>query len=338
MMLFSSPDNITDCLKNLPLADQDSMDKAHARQQGLTKPAGSLGVLEHIAIWMAGWQGKEKPLIKKAQCVIFAGNHGITKHGVSAFPSEVTAAMVANFESGGAAINQICRLNGITLNVHALDLDTPTADFTQAPAMSIAETLAAMRLGAESVNEDTDIFIAGEMGIGNTTPAAALAMAIMGGEAAGWTGRGTGLDDSGMTRKRKVVEAGIALHKDTITDTVSALAALGGRELAAIAGAVLAARIKRIPVLLDGFIVTASCLPLWMANPGALDHCMISHCSREAGHRHLIDALGKRAILDLDLRLGEASGAAIALSVVKAALATHNGMATFSEAGVATSD
>jgi nicotinate-nucleotide--dimethylbenzimidazole phosphoribosyltransferase len=331
---YKNPDHIHTYMANLPAIDTAIAGQAHDRQQQLTKPPGSLGRLEDLAIWMAGWQGQEKPEIKAPACLIFAGNHGVAQNGVSAFPPEVTEQMVLNFQHGGAAINQLCQAAGSSLNVFPLSLDTPTADFSEQPAMSVEDTLAAMQMGADAIPEDADLILPGEMGIGNTSSAAALSHLVFGGEADTWTGRGTGLDDDRLAHKISIITKAVNRVKNQTLDPVTMLSELGGRELAAIAGCVLAARLRRIPVLLDGFISTAACLPLWASNNAALDHCQISHYSKEPGHRHVIDALGKTAILDLDLRLGEASGAAIALQIVRSALAAHNGMATFAEAGV----
>lgn len=331
---YKNPDHIHTYMANLPAIDTAIAGQAHDRQQQLTKPPGSLGRLEDLAIWMAGWQGQEKPEIKAPACLIFAGNHGVAQNGVSAFPPEVTEQMVLNFQHGGAAINQLCQAAGSSLNVFPLSLDTPTADFSEQPAMSVEDTLAAMQMGADAIPDDADLILPGEMGIGNTSSAAALCHLVFGGKADTWTGRGTGLDDDRLAHKISIITKAVNRVKNQTLDPVAMLSELGGRELAAIAGCVLAARLRRIPVLLDGFISTAACLPLWASNNAALDHCQISHYSKEPGHRHVIDALGKTAILDLDLRLGEASGAAIALQIVRSALAAHNGMATFAEAGV----
>jgi nicotinate-nucleotide--dimethylbenzimidazole phosphoribosyltransferase len=316
----------------LPQFDAAAAEAARARQDSLTKPPGSLGRLEELAVFMAGWRGTDRPAIDRAQAVVFAGNHGICAQGVNPFPQEVTAQMVANFEAGGAAINQLCRANGAELSVIALDLDRPTADFTEKPAMSEAECLDALNRGAAAVDPAADVLVLGEMGIGNSTVAAALACAVFGGEPADWVGRGTGSDDAGLARKRDAVAAGLARHGGA--RGMEILAALGGREQAAICGAVLAARAARIPVLLDGFICTAATAPLHAVDPGLLDHCVVGHRSAEPGHRHLLDAMGKRAVLEFDMRLGEGSGAALALGILRSALACHNGMATFAEAGV----
>ncbi|TVR44751.1 MAG: nicotinate-nucleotide--dimethylbenzimidazole phosphoribosyltransferase [Rhodobacteraceae bacterium] len=317
----------------LPQADATARAEALARQNSLTKPPGALGRLEELAIFMAGWQGRARPEIAQAQALVFAGNHGICAQGVNPFPQAVTAQMVANFQTGGAAINQLCAVNDARLDVIALDLDTPTADFTTGPAMSEQETLDAMRQGAQAVDSDADVLILGEMGIGNSTVAAALAAALFGGSAAEWVGPGTGSDAAGIARKIAAIESGLRRHAGLTPMQV--LAALGGREQAAICGAVLAARAARVPVILDGFICTAAAACLHAADPRLLAHCLVGHASAEPGHRRLLAALGQTPVLDFDMRLGEGSGAALALGILRSALACHNGMATFAEAGVA---
>lgn len=308
--------------------------QAQGRQIELTKPAGSLGKLEELAVWMAGWQKKAKPTMMNPHCLIFAGNHGVAQKGVSAYPSEVTGQMVENFKSGGAAINQLCQLANLTLSVHPIDLKKPTRDFSEATAMDNSETLLAMQLGFQSVPNNCDFLVLGEMGIGNTTAATAIACALFKGSVKNWTGFGTGLDSEGLLRKISVIESGLALHGNSFSSVESILSAYGGREMAAIAGSVIAARIRGIPVLLDGFICTAAAATLTLFNSKFLDHCLISHLSSEPGHIGVIKKLQKEPIIDLSLRLGEGSGAAVSSLIIRAALATHNGMSTFSEAGV----
>ena len=329
---FSTVSEFRDVLAAAAGVDQAAQTGAVDRNGQLTKPPGALGRLEDIAIWYAGWRGDARPSISKPQVIIFAGNHGVCAQGVSAFPSEVTAQMVANFEHGGAAINQLSQTFGASLDVHALDLDKPTADFTIAPAMSEAEVVAALQTGWNAVDPTADLLVTGEMGIGNTTAAAAVAAAVLGGNPADWTGRGTGVDDAGLARKTDVVARGLALHNTS--DPLEALRCLGGRELAAMAGAIAAARSLRIPVILDGFICSAAAATLHKAVDGALDHTVAGHLSAEGAHRKLLDGIGKDPILSLGLRLGEGSGAALAIGVVQAAVACHSGMATFAEAGV----
>ena len=324
---------IASLVPELPTFDNDSAKAALDRQNQLTKPPGALGRLEDLAVFMAGWQRSHRPEIGIAQALVFAGNHGICAQGVNPYPQAVTAQMVANFEAGGAAINQLCRANGADLSVIALDLDRPTGDFTQGPAMTETDCLDAVRRGAAAVNGDADILILGEMGIGNSTIAAALSAAIFGGDARDWVGPGTGSDADGITRKTRVVEEGLARHGNKAP--LDKLAALGGREQAAICGAVIAAREAKLPVILDGYICTAAAGPLHAVDPELLAHCLIGHRSSEPGHCRLIDAFGKDPVLDFSMRLGEGTGAALALGILRGALACHNGMATFAEAGVA---
>lgn len=312
--------------------DETTAAAAQDRQNSLTKPPGSLGRLEELAVFMAGWQGRAVPRLDRAQALVFAGNHGVVAQGVNPFPAEVTALMVQNFRAGGAAINQLCRVAGADLSVIALDLDRPTGDFTQGPAMTAADVAEAMEAGAAAVDEGADVLILGEMGIGNSTVAAALAAASLGGRAEDWVGPGTGAEGEILANKRRAVDEGLARHAPT--DTVGTLAAYGGREQAAICGAILRARALRIPVILDGFICTAAAAVLTRDDADALAHCLIGHESAEPGHRRLIAALAMQPVLSLDMRLGEGSGAAVALGVLRAALACHAGMATFAEAGI----
>ncbi|KIN73140.1 nicotinate-nucleotide--dimethylbenzimidazole phosphoribosyltransferase [Sulfitobacter guttiformis] len=333
MVEFSDLDAFRAALADMPDVDAAARDGAADRNSQLTKPPGALGRLEDIAQWYAGWRGNSQPRISAPQIIVFAGNHGVAAQGVSAFPPEVTAQMVMNFEHGGAAINQLARAAGAQLDVHALELDRPTDDFTKGPAMSAEDMLAALSTGWNAVRTNADLLVVGEMGIGNTTPAAALAAALLGGDAADWTGRGTGVDDTGLAHKTRVVDEGLALHKGK-GDGIETLRRLGGRELAAMAGAIARARSLRIPVILDGFICTAAAACLAHTHISALDHCLAGHLSSEGGHDRLLAALNKSPLLSLGLRLGEASGGALAIQIVKAALECHSGMATFAEAGV----
>ena len=332
---FSSLDDLRAACLDLPAADAKAGAAAAERQSQLTKPPGSLGRLEDLVVWLARWQQRNMPRLDRVDILVFAGNHGVTKQGVSAYLAEVTAQMVANFSAGGAAINQLARTVGANLRVVPLALDEPTADFTQAPAMSEDAFLAAVATGYNAVASGTDLLCLGEMGIGNTTAAAALAAALFGGGGSRWAGRGTGVDDAGLARKRATIDLGLARHAALLADPLSSAAALGGRELAAILGAALAARHRRIPVLLDGFVCVTAVAPLIKLRADALDHTMAAHVSAEAAHRMLLTELRLDPLLDLGMRLGEGSGAALAVSVLRAALACHAGMATFTEAGVA---
>ncbi|MFN4154546.1 MAG: nicotinate-nucleotide--dimethylbenzimidazole phosphoribosyltransferase [Paracoccaceae bacterium] len=331
---FTSLDSFRAILAAQPAPDTIARAAAMARNGQLTKPPGALGRLEDLAIWLAGWQGREKPKADAPQVVIFAGNHGVAARGVSAFPPEVTVQMVANFRHGGAAINQLSKAFGASMTVHALDLARPTADFTESPAMTEAEVIAALTTGWNAVDPQADLLVTGEMGIGNTTSAAAIAAALLGGASEEWVGRGTGVDDHGLARKADAVRAGLVTHAALLSDPLQVLRCLGGREIAAMAGAVARARAERVAVVLDGFICCAAALVLHRAQPGALDHCIAGHISAESGHGRLLAALNKEPLLNLGLRLGEGSGAALALGVVQGAVACHSGMATFAEAGV----
>lgn len=319
-------------LQAMPGVDAAATAAATDRNSQLTKPPGALGRLEDLAIWVGGWQGTAQPRADRPQICIFAGNHGVAARGVSAFPVEVTAQMVANFMHGGAAINQLAKTFGAKLTVQALDLETPTADFTQGPAMTEAEVVGALQEGWQAVDPAANILVVGEMGIGNTTSAAAIATALYGGD---WVGRGTGVDDAGLARKTAAVAAGIAANPGAVGHGLQALRCLGGREIAAMAGAMARARSLRIPLILDGFIACAAAACLEFERPGAIDHAVAGHLSAEGAHGRLLNRLGKEPLLSLGLRLGEGSGAALALGVVKAAVACQSGMATFAEAGVA---
>ena len=318
----------------MPGPDEAATEKARAHDALLTKPAGALGRLETLAQWAAAWQGRHPARAERIQVLVFAGNHGVAARGVSAYPPAVTAQMVANFEAGGAAINQLCTVLGAQLTVVPLDLDTPTDDMTLAPALGEADCVAALEAGMAAVDPDSDLLCLGEMGIGNTTAAAALAAALCGGAGATWVGPGTGVDADGLARKAAVVDAALTRHAQARRDPLAALRCVGGRELAAIAGAVVAARESRVPVLLDGFACTAAAAIIAKLRDDGLDHAQVAHRSAEPGHRRLLEALSLDPLLDLGLRLGEASGAALAAALVRMAVATHNGMATFESAGV----
>jgi nicotinate-nucleotide--dimethylbenzimidazole phosphoribosyltransferase len=333
-MMTCQSDYLLELLRNLPGPDEVAADAVVHRQARLTKPAGSLGQLEEVTAWLARWQRREMPRLDQVDVLIFAGNHGVTAQGVSPFPAEVTVQMVANFRAGGAAINQIAKAAGATLSVVPIALDQPTADFTEESAMTMPEFRTALAMGFDAVDPGIDLLCLGEMGIGNTTAAAAMAAAVFGGPASDWAGRGTGLDVVGVAHKAAVVERALALHADALTDPWEVARRLGGRETAAILGAVLAARRHSIPVLLDGFVCSAAAAPAAKLLVGGLDHTMIGHVSAEAGHRRLVRELGRPVLLDLDMRLGEGSGAALAVNILRAGVACHSGMATFDEAGV----
>ena len=325
-------------LTTAPDFDAQAAEAAKAHDLVLTKPPGALGRLEDLTLWLAGWQRRARPRLDLPQVVIFAGNHGVVARGISAFPAEVTVQMVANFRAGGAAINQLAGLYGARMSVVELELARPTADFSRAAAMSEAETVAALRQGWQALDPEADLLIVGEMGIGNTTAAAAMACALFGGAPGEWAGRGTGLDDAGLQRKAEVIAEALALHAAQLAEPLQVLRCLGGREIAAMAGAIAHARLSGVPVILDGFICSAAAAVLAAILPAALDHAVAGHVSAEPGHARLLAAIGKEPLLALGMRLGEGSGAAVALGLVKAAVACHSGMATFAEAGVSGKD
>ncbi len=321
-------------LAQLPPASASAVAAVRARDAQLTKPPGALGRLEELVEWLAAWQDKAEPTLDRPTVVVFAANHGVVAQGVSPYPASVTAQMLKNFSSGGGAVNQICAIHGAGLKVFELALDLPTSDITEAPAMEARECAATIAFGMEAIAGGADLLALGEMGIGNTTIAAAVYHALYGGEAGDWVGRGTGVDDEGLRRKTDAVFRAVALHKEHLDDPFEVLRRLGGREIAAMAGAILAARMERTPVLLDGYVVCAAAAILHAIDPASIDHCLAGHVSAEGAHAEILRKLGKKPLLDLGMRLGEGSGAALAIGLVKAALACHNDMATFAAAGV----
>ncbi|MBI3710369.1 MAG: nicotinate-nucleotide--dimethylbenzimidazole phosphoribosyltransferase [Proteobacteria bacterium] len=326
-------------MRALPGPDLEAGTRAAQREAQLTKPAGALGRLEELVQWLSTWQARHPPVLARPRSCVFAGNHGVAARGVSAYPAAVTAQMVQNFIRGGAAVNQLCKTFDADLRVYEMALERPTRDFTSAPAMEEDECVRAMAYGMMAVEPGLDVLCLGEMGIGNTTSAAALCLALFGGAAGDWTGPGTGVAGAALDRKVAVVQAGVERHGFHLAgagpaDPLAVLCCVGGHELAAIAGAILAARLARTPVVLDGFACTAAAAVLFSLDRHALDHCVVAHVSAEPGHRRLLDRLGKAALLDLGMRLGEASGATLALALLRAAVACHCGMATFGEAGV----
>ena len=331
---LASFDEVRALLAELPGPESSASAAAVAREAQLTKPAGALGRLEELSVWLATWQGRHPPRMERPHTAVFAGNHGVAAQGVSAYPAEVTRQMVANFIEGGAAVNQLCAVADSALRVHEMGLEEPTRDFSEAPAMDEADCAKAIAYGMMTVEDGLDVLALGEMGIANTTSAAAICHALFGGRAADWVGRGTGVDEAGLARKARVVKAAVAKHRDAMTDPLEILRHLGGFELAAILGAVMAARLARTPVLLDGYACTAAAAVLHALDGRALDHCQVAHVSAEPGHRRLLERLDKRPLLDLGMRLGEASGAVLAIPLLKAACACHSAMATFEEAGV----
>ena len=323
-------------IKSPPNKDESTSKLAAERNASLTKPPGALGRLEELAIWYCAWRHNPNANILSPQVIVFAGNHGVASLGVSAFPQEVTEQMVLNFEHKGAAINQLCQVAGAKLNVHSLELEKPTKDFTKEPALSSKEFEESLLVGWSAVKQETDLLVVGEMGIGNTTSAAVLACALFGRTAREWVGRGTGVTDEGLALKIKVVEQGLERIKEESLDPFELLRQLGGREMVAMVGAIARARALKIPVILDGFICCASAAVLEKTKNGLLDHCVAGHLSSEGAHISILELLNKKPLIDLNLRLGEASGGALAINIMKSALACHNGMASFEEASVST--
>jgi nicotinate-nucleotide--dimethylbenzimidazole phosphoribosyltransferase len=330
--------DIIELLTLPPDGDESAVAAVRAHDAQLTKPPGSLGALEGLVEFLARWQGRSKPRLDNPMVTIFAGNHGVTDQGVSAFPREVTAQMVANFTNGGAAISQICALHEINLRVFELALELPTGDITLEPALDDKMCAATIAYGMEAIAGKPDLICIGEMGIGNTTVAAAIYAALYGGTGADWVGRGTGVDDAGLKRKADAVDRALARHAGELDHPLAILARVGGREIAAMLGALLAARHQKVPVIVDGFVATSAAAIAHAVNPAAIDHCIFGHSSAEAGHARALAAMGKTGLLDLGMRLGEGSGAAMAAILVKTALHLHNNMATFESAAVSGKD
>ena len=334
--------------------DQDSMQAVRRRQNVLTKPRGSLGRLEEIAVHMAGIVGQPLPQIQEKLIVVMAGDHGVVAEGVSAYPQEVTPQMVLNFLNGGAAINVLARHIGarvvvVDMGVAGEIRDHPglivkkiargTKNIAGGPAMTRAQAEEAILSGAQVVEEEIakglDILATGDMGIGNTTPSAAIAVALLQCTPEEIVGRGTGIDDLGLQRKISAVKQSLAVNQPDPDDALDVISKVGGFEIAGLTGAVLAAAAHRRPVVVDGFISTAAAMIAVRLHPQVRDYMFAGHCSQELGHRRMMDWLGLEPLLDLNMRLGEGTGAALAISIVEAACKILAEMATFEEAGVA---
>lgn len=317
----------------LPERDEVAFDTVTKRASEVLRPAGALRRLDEVAAWLAGWQRTDRPRVERPAAIVFAAGHGVANRGVSAYPKEITAEMLRALRGGVATANVMAEQLGIHLSIVDAGVGTPTGDITVEDALSPSGFTACWDAGRGAVAElDTDLLVFGEMGIGNTTPAAAVACALFGMRAEDWTGRGTGVDDPTYEHKIALVEQ--ARRRVDGDDPLEILRRAGGSELTAIAGATYEARLRSIPVVLDGFVVTASVAPLAAAVDGALAHCIAGHCSTEPGHRMLLDKLGFEPLLDLDLRLGEGSGALAAIPLIKLAAACVTEVATFSEWGL----
>jgi nicotinate-nucleotide--dimethylbenzimidazole phosphoribosyltransferase len=303
------------------------------RLDSLTKPQGSLGRLEELAVQVGLIQGTDMPTVGRKAMLLFCADHGVAEEGVSPFPQEVTRQMVANFRAGGAAITVLCRQYGIEPVIVDMGVGQPTRNFAREPAMSRFQAQRAIEIGMTHAS-DGDVLGAGEMGIGNSTAAAALLCAFTGADPHEAAGRGTGLDDAGVARKADVIARALALHRPDPTDAIGVLSAIGGFEIAAIVGLILGAAEHRRIVVLDGFISCSAALVVRAMEPGALDCVVYSHRSAERGHRRMLEILEARPLLDLDMRLGEGTGAAIGISLVESAVRLYREMATFGSAGV----
>lgn len=319
-------------LDELPAADAASAEAVRERADDVLRPSGALARLDDVAVHMAAWQRTSTPSVERSAGVIFAADHGVAASGeVSAYPTDVTAAMLRAFTDGKATINAIARSVGATVTAVDVGVGRPTGDIRVEPAMSSTRFDEIVDQAVSTIEGlDTDLLVVGEMGIGNTTVAAALAHSLLAGSPADWVGRGTGVDDDGLERKRSAVTAA-AGRVGGIDDPIDVMREVGGAELTAIAAAVVAARHRSIPVVLDGYVVTAAVLPLHAADPNALAHCLVGHCSAEPGHRRLLEHLDMRPLIDLDLRLGEASGAMAAVPLIRMACAAVVEVPTFAE-------
>ena len=327
-------DDMRALLAACPDADEAARANVMQRQAMLAKPAGSLGRLEEAVAHLAAWQGKANPVMLRPMICVFAANHGVVAQGVSAFPSDVTGLMLKAYGAGGGTINQICAAYEFGFKAFELALEMPTADFTQAPALDEKACVATMAFGMEALAGGVDVLGLGEMGIGNTTSAAAIYAALYGGDPDRFVGMGAGADADQLARKKQAVRQGLARHAACLDDPLQILAALGGREIAAMAGAILAARLQHVPVVLDGYVVTAAAAVLHALEPDSISHCLAGHCSAEGAHREVLDRLGLVPLLDLGMRLGEGTGAAFAMALLKGALACYQNTSTLQQVGI----
>ena len=319
-------DDFRDLLKVLPGPDEGALARASARNARLSLQGPALGRLGDIVEWLAAWSGRD-PQVLRPIVALFAGTHGVTRHRISPRASADTQAMVEHCAAGGAAINQLCAANDLGLKVFDLALHLPTEDITEEPALDERGSAATMAFGMEAIAGGTDLVCLGGIGVGATTAAAALMTALLGGPSSDWVGPGSGADAAMTTRKIEMVDKAVALHAGHLKDPLEALRRLGGREFAAIAGAILAARMQKVPVILDGYTSLAAAAVLHAANPAALDHCLLGHLSTEPGMRKAAERLRMKPLLDMTLGDGEGLGAALAAGVVKNAALVHAGMA-----------
>ena len=321
-----------DRLSDLPSPDDASRVAVHERAAHILRPSGALAWLDDIAEWVAGWQRTDRPRIERPVGLIFAADHGVAAATrVSAYPTGVTEAMFAAYEEGRSTISAFARLAGAEVTAIDVGIGQPTGDIRYESALSPERFDTIVAIAFDAVDRlESDLLVLGEMGIGNTTPSAAIAAALAGGETAAWVGRGTGIDDESLARKRQAVQESVRRIAG-ITDPLEILREVGGAEIVAITAATVAARHRSIPVVLDGYVVTSAVLPLNEIEPSTLDHCTVGHCSAEPGHRKLLERLGKAPLLDLDMRLGEGSGAMAAVPLIAMACAGITDVPTFEE-------
>lgn len=320
-------------LRDLPGPDHVTAEQVARRGAANLRPTGALARLEEVAAWLAGWQRTTSPRVDRPRVIVFGADHGVAAEGVSAYPAEVTGLMVEALDREVATVSALARQAGAGLDLVDVGIGAPTGNIRTEDAMTAEEFDAAVEAGAAAVDRtDADLLIVGEIGIGNTTPAAAVTAAVLGGEPGEWAGPGTGVRGSALANKRAVVRE--AVDRVGPVGPIEALRRLGGKELAAMAGATVAARRRGLPMLLDGFIATASVVPLERTVAGALDHCLAGHSSAEPGHRRQLEAIGKHPLLALDLRLGEGSGAVIAIPIVQLACTAVVDVATREEFGI----
>jgi nicotinate-nucleotide--dimethylbenzimidazole phosphoribosyltransferase len=322
---------LVESLAAMPPGNSEAADAVRLRAADILRPAGALARLDEVAAWVARWQGTSTPAVRKPAALIFASDHGVAAAGVSMYPIDVTAAMLSAYRAGKSTISAFAAIAGATVAAIDVGVGRPTGDIRTEAALSHERFEAACTAGREAVEGlDADLLVLGEMGIGNTTAAAAVVAALSGGDVDQWVGRGTGVDDEGLARKRDAVRMAVARIAD-VTDPLEVLREVGGAELVAIAAAIVTARSRHLPVVIDGYVVTASALPLHALTPGALDHCLVGHCSAEPGHRRLLKQLAKQPLLDLQMRLGEGSGAMAAVPLVAMACAGITEVPTFGE-------
>lgn len=316
----------------LPDHDPAAVGAIHQRAAALLRPSGALAWLDEIAAWVAGWQRTASPAVERPAGLVFAADHGVaaaTK--ISVYPTGITEALFGAFQTGRSTIAAFARVAGASVRAVDVGIGQPTGDIRVEPALTPERFDQIVQVAFDAVDAiECDLLVLGEIGIGNTTPSAAIAAALAGGEAAAWVGRGSGVDDDGLARKRSAVQESVRRIAG-ITDPLEILREVGGSELVAIAAATIAARHRSIPVVLDGYVVTSAVLPLAILNPSALDHCTVGHCSTEPGHRKLLERLGKRPLLDLDMRLGEGSGAMAAVPLIAMACAGVTQVPTYDE-------